>query len=1036
MVLAFADCEVDGELYQLRRAGRPVKIEPKVFDVLVFLVEHRERVVSKIELLDALWPGEAVSESVLPRCIAAARRAIGDDRTRQALIQTVHGRGYRFIGDVRSGEARTTPAPVRAEAPELDASPESTFVGRERAMETLREALDHALQARGRLTLLVGEPGIGKTRTSEELAALATDRGARLLLGRCYEGEGAPAYWPWVQVLRACLADADRDALAEDMGPGAADLAQLVPELRSDFPDLPVAEALEEEQARFRLFDSVSRFLERLSLRTPLLITVDDLHWADADSLHLLQFLAGSLRNRRVLLLATYRDVEVRREHALGSLLGALAREPHCERVVLRGLPEAEVASLVEALAGEAAGSELVASIHDMTEGNPFFVHEIVRLLLEQGRLAEGDPRELALALPQSVRDVIGRRLDGLSDECNELLRAAAVVGREFRTGVLEHALGLGAEALLEQLGEALDARILVESRAGLTHYAFAHALTRHTLYEELSVPQRVQLHRRVAEALEAAAGDDPDASLAELAHHAFQSAPGGDVDKAVDYSVRAAERAHRLFAYDEATRHYERALEALGLRLPLDEARRCEILLSLAESLWAAGARSRSRAEFMRAADIARRHGAIDLLARAAVGLRGYGEMGVAPEPETLALLEEALVAVGEDHAASRSRVLSRLAGSAPYARSMAERERLSAEAYELAVASGDRLALSDALSARYWATLGPDRLEDRKAIGHEALRCGAAWNEPRLRTLGHEALIGAYLVEGEMDEAAREIAAHAALAEEMRQPLFLFISRLLQGSYALNLGRFDEAERMFEESLGKGRGVVRYAEIMHAGTVHWLRNMRGEPGDFGTVEPMLQEVFEAEDVNIRMLIRVGMAMARVLKGEHEAAEREYRAIAAQGFRELERDESWLLGLGILTELALAFGDREGAAVLYELLSPYEGFTLAHDLIRVFSGTVSSALGTAAMAMGELDAGEAHFERGMAREQEQGLLPSLYRSQEGLATLLFARDREGDRARGEALLASAEAGAAAIGGRRIFRGALSDAQARAAKLP
>ncbi len=322
MPIAFSDCEVDEELYQLRRAGRVVKIEPKVFDVLLFLIRSRERVVSKLELLDAIWPGEAVSESVLPRCIAAARRAIGDDRTRQKLIQTVHGRGYRFVAEIGSPASGVGAPDAAPEEP----SETPLFVGREGAMRRLHRALDEALRSRGSLLLLVGEPGIGKTRTAEQLAAAARERAARVLVGRCYEGEGAPAYWPWVQLLRSCLAAGDEASLAADLGPGVADLAQLVPELRAGSEASAAAEPIEGEQARFRLFDSVTRFLERRAARQPLVLVLDDLHWADADSLLLLQFLASALRAAPILVVGTYRDIEVRRGHPLGSLLGALDR--------------------------------------------------------------------------------------------------------------------------------------------------------------------------------------------------------------------------------------------------------------------------------------------------------------------------------------------------------------------------------------------------------------------------------------------------------------------------------------------------------------------------------------------------------------------------------------------------------------------------------------------------------------------------------------------------------------------------------------
>ena len=256
----FGAFELDEGLYQLRRDGEPVKLEPKVFDMLHTLVCHRDRVVSKDELLDRLWPGEAVSESVLPTNVAAVRRALREDPESRDAVQTVHGRGYRFVAAVEEGvtaELRATPLEAGA-APPLEAR--RPFVGRESEMNTLRGALEAALAGRGRLELLMGEPGIGKTRTLEELAAEARGRGAHVLTGRCYEGEGAPAFWPWVQVLRdACAGIEDRD-LARTLGAEASDLAGLVPELCEHLTELTSPPVGTPEQARFRLFDAETRF--------------------------------------------------------------------------------------------------------------------------------------------------------------------------------------------------------------------------------------------------------------------------------------------------------------------------------------------------------------------------------------------------------------------------------------------------------------------------------------------------------------------------------------------------------------------------------------------------------------------------------------------------------------------------------------------------------------------------------------------------------------------------------------------------------
>src|SRR5262245_11929088 len=319
MLWRFGDCELDERRYQARRRGRVVKLEPRVFDVLLHLLRHRERVVSKRELLDAFWPGLAVSDSVLPRCIGAARRAVG-----RRAIRTAHGRGYQLA------------VPAEAMPPERNADrgvePGSAFGGRANGVEELRAALAAAAAGRGGVALLVGEPGIGKTRTLDELGALARRQGVRWLAGRCVEGDGAPAFWPFVQIQRALAA----------LRPAARTPAPL----QLDPWEIPAHDAggsgplgaAAGEQARFRVFDGVAEALRRAAGEAPLLVSVDDLHQADGDSLRLFRFLAGALRHEPVLLVGTYRDVEVRRGHRLAETLADLAREPRALRVALRGL--------------------------------------------------------------------------------------------------------------------------------------------------------------------------------------------------------------------------------------------------------------------------------------------------------------------------------------------------------------------------------------------------------------------------------------------------------------------------------------------------------------------------------------------------------------------------------------------------------------------------------------------------------------------------------------------------------------------------
>ncbi|MEO8457000.1 MAG: protein kinase, partial [Chloroflexota bacterium] len=398
----------------------------------------------------------------------------------------------------------TTPVAADSDVNPLDRLATGIFVGREKEMDELRAGLEDALSGRGRLMMLVGEPGIGKTRTSEEFATYARLRNAQVLWGRCYEGEGAPAYWPWVQIIRSYVHDKEPKELMSEMGPGAADIAQVVSEVKERLPGLPAPPTLEPEQARFRLFDSITTFLKNASKEKPLMVVLDDMHWADKPSLLLLQFMAKELRGSRLLVLGTYRDVELRRQHPLAQALGELNRENLSQRVLLRGLTENDVKRFVEVTAGTTPSEALVQAVYKETEGNPFFVNEIVRLLVADGRLEKAEGvKDWSVTIPQSVKEVVGRRLDHLSEECNKALTIGAVIGREFGVRLLEKVSEVKGDRLVDALEEAMGARVIAELPRGVDMYWFSHALIRETLYEELSTTRRIRLHRQIGEALE-----------------------------------------------------------------------------------------------------------------------------------------------------------------------------------------------------------------------------------------------------------------------------------------------------------------------------------------------------------------------------------------------------------------------------------------------------------------------------------------------------------------------------------------------------
>ena len=1015
MSFRFGDCVVDPSCFQLRRGDRPVKIEPRVFDVLLHLIEHADRVVTKQELLEALWPGEAVSDSVLPRCIAAARRAVGDTRARQEVIATVHGRGYRFVAPLEQTAGAPAPAaPAPAPAAPTGAASDSEFVGRSDALERLDALVARTERGQGAVALIVGEPGIGKTRLAEELAERAGLRGFEVLTGRCYEGEGAPAYWPWVQILREATAATTDDAtLRAQLGRGAPELGELVPELRERVGDLPAPAGGGSNQARFRLYDAATQFLTTRAREHPLLLVLDDLHWADASSLGLLRFLARPAAGARILVLGTYRDVDVRRGHPLAGVLGALARETRSERLALTGLEPIEIASLVERLAGVAPEPRLLARLHEMTDGNPFFLHEIVRLIADRDLSQVGDRALDALALPQGVKDAIGRRLDALSPECNDVLRSAAVLGREFGLALLE-AMHPGdaqreREALLELLGEALDAGVIVESAHG--RYAFSHALTRQTLYEELRSPQRIALHRRAGAAIERAwgAGSGELDRHAELAHHFFEAAPGGDVDKAIRYAVAAAESCHRAHAYDEAVNFHERALEALELAVPVDETRRAELTLALGQARFVAGARDLALHTLRGAADLARPLGRVDLMAQAAIAIRGFGEMGTLPEPGVTELLHECLEVLPDDQQALRASLLSRLNGAA--AMSMDERHRLARQAVEIAECCEDPVSLRDAYGALWWATLGPDRLAERDALGRKLRALAERTGDPRSRLQALECDIGASLLRGDRGATERSLDEFEQVARELRQPVFVFMGMHYRTSWLITRGQYDEAAERVEAARQFGRGVVPFADAVCSGQMYWARSSRGLPTemDLDVLDRVLSETFTQRSVSRAFLASLQYSV------DGDAAHA-IELIDGLDLDTFERDENWLMALSTLAWLAVEVSHRDLVEWLYSALRPYGELIAIHDLLRAGYSSVASSLGLLACELGDLDVAVELYEQAIERERRADMMPALVGSRLGLAWTLRQRGAAGDRARADDLAGSGEAACENLG--------------------
>jgi class 3 adenylate cyclase/tetratricopeptide (TPR) repeat protein len=455
----------------------------------------------------------------------------------------------------------------------------ASLVGREAELAKLRRHLDDAIAGRGGLVMIGGEPGIGKTRLTQELADEATRRGMLALFGRCYESEGAPPYIPFVEILEAGWLAESPEVFRQGLGEDAAEVARILPRLRQLFPDIPPPLELPPEQERHVLFNAVRDSLARGATIRPLLLVLDDLHWADEPTLLLGEHVAQRLREMPVLVLGTYRDVELDVERPLARTLEAFLRQGLTERISLKRLPESDVAHMVAGLAGQEPPASLVQAIYAETEGNPFFVQEVFKYLADAGRLfdAGGHFRaDLAIAqldVPEGIRLVVGRRLARLGDVGRNVLSAASVIGRDFSYRLLEAIAEVDPDTLLDVVDAAERAYLITSiEEGGEVRFRFAHELIRQTLVSGLSLPRRQRLHLRVAEALERLYPDAVDERAADLAQHLFQAGEAADKRKTAKYLVAAGNQALAAAAFEEALRVFEQA-GSLDLSERLEEA-------------------------------------------------------------------------------------------------------------------------------------------------------------------------------------------------------------------------------------------------------------------------------------------------------------------------------------------------------------------------------------------------------------------------------------------------------------------------------
>lgn len=968
----FLDFELDPELYELRRGGAVVATQARVFAFIQYLLEHRERVVGKDELIRAVWHDSVVSEAAISQVVMLARKTLGDESDRQLVIKTVRGRGFRFVAEVRASEDVPVPAPM---TPPEDMPVRPGLIGRDDELAALWRQLEATRRGRGGLVLIGGEPGIGKTALITELARRCAADGVEVSWGRAWEEAGAPPFWPWIQVLRAFSQRPAWQRARDSLGPYVADLAALLPELASAAPSAVTREP-DGPRARFRQFDAVKQVLQALAAdggppHDARVVILDDLHSADDASLQLLRFLSLDIEELGWLFVATFRDLELLPGSALATFVDGCAGS--ATRLDLRGVAADAAASLVTRQLGHALPEHENRELYELSAGNPLV---LASLVTQRGDGTRALSRWSSQFVPERVAGSVRRQLAQLPERTQAVLAAASAFGREFPLDTLAQLHACDESELLALLEPARRRGVIHASAQSGAQLAFSHALFCRAVYSELDLSRRRELHRRIAELLERSAPPE-HLPLYELAHHYDRAAAAGCQAKALEYARLAAQAARRMAAYETAAALYERAAglaQEQALELPL----RFELLCEAGATWYHAGELERAVADFDRAAELAQSERRAELFAIAVLHAGATSRGTVMHDTRRQQLLRSALLMLPEGDSALRALTLAASMAGQRAASALEERRRVTQAAVEMARRLDNPTVLLWTLNAQHlalWCAVPGDELRPiadeiialaRRTGDSEALLDGMLW----LTTDSSES--------GDAVGAMRDSLAYVRAAEERGSPWHRYMALGMQTFLVAVEGPLTRAVELSQATRKAGlRLRESLAEAFFELRQLFLLYHQGFPASYPSTPPAC---VPAEYHGL-------WALRAVSAGDEHAARRALRAVVSQDPRDSAVDTLYRPVLVVMSEVAVQLRDLSAVRVLYERLLPAAGL---YFNLQAFAcvGFASYHLGLLAQALSEHERALDHL-RSAVRETDNSPLFRAYAST-GLAQSLL----------------------------------------------
>ena len=906
----------------------------------------------------------------------------------------------------------------------LESGPMIGVIGRDTEAALLTDAFKRVSAGDGReLVLVSGEAGIGKTTLASKVARMGIETGAVVLLGRCDEDLGAP-YGPFVEALSHYTTHAPEDALRSHVRSFGAELAKIVPALRQRLGELPPPQSADPETERYLLYNAVVGLLAQVSQELPLVLVLDDLQWADKPSLQLLRHVVANTIPLRLLIVGTYRHSALSNADPLTEALAALRRESGVSRIELSGLDDTGVLAYMEAAAGHELdddGVDLAHALYRETDGNPFFVGEVLRHLSETGAIYQDETGRWTAAagletmeMPESVRLVIGSRVARLGKTVSQVLPLAAVIGREFDLDLLARVTGRMEDELLDLLDSAAAVALVREVANSPGRYRFSHALIQHTLYQDLGVTRQARAHRQVAEALEDLCGERPGTRVGELAYHWFNATQPVDTAKAIAYARRAAEAALAALAPDEAVRYFTQALHLVDMTPSDDLLLACDLHLGLGEAQRQAGMAA-FRETFLAAAQRARELSATDRLVQAALAnSRGWFSASGVIDTDRVVVLESALGVLADDDSPERALTLATLCSELSFG-PLERRRALAHDAKTMARRLEDPATLIRVLWLVNNPLQIPSALDERMADSSEALALAEGLGDPEVlyHTLSN-CQINA-MQAGDFELATRCLNSLRTLSERLQQPTLTWMTTFKEVGEALMSGDSARAEQFADAALQLGTDTGQPDTFtIYGSQLMYVRNQQGRLGEL--VSLINQAAIENPGLPA---FRPILASAHLQAGNDAAALELLESAAADGFASLPLDFIWLMGITSYAHVAIELRAIGPAQTLYDLLAPY------HSQIP-FIGTLGFiptdlALGGLASVLGRRDEAEAYFAKATELTSRGGMKYFAALTQLEWGRMLAAQGGPDDLDRAHTLL-ERSASAAANHGYAIVR--------------